>query len=419
MREIRWGSAAAIALLALLAVAPPALAVQRFASPTGLASGLCTTPATACNLQRAVEDVTADGDEVIVGPGTYVESDPVAVSNIIDVHGAAGQPRPVIVTSASSGVFASNLFARVADLEIQHSAASGLGLFVGGGVAERIVVKSTGDFSKACVPLDGGVIRDSVCWDTGASGAGAALDVVGGSSTGKLRNVTAVATGASSVGVRASSTGAFSSIVDAANVVADGALADVAVSTTVAGGSATLALTNSNYATESQTGPGTESATDPGSGANQTSPPSFANAVAGDFHQVAGSPTIDAGTPGASSLGALDVDGDPRLVDAAPDIGADEFVPVPPGADTDPPETTIVKGPKSKTKKRKAKFEFAADEPGSTFQCKLDKGDFEPCDPAETFKVKRKKHTLEVRAIDAAGNVDPTPATDSWKVKKK
>jgi 6-phosphogluconolactonase (cycloisomerase 2 family) len=89
------------------------------------------------------------------------------------------------------------------------------------------------------------------------------------------------------------------------------------------------------------------------------------------------------------------------------------------GADADPPETTITKGPKKKTKKRKAKFEFSSDEQGSTFQCKLDKGGFEPCDPAETFKVKRKKHTLEVRAVDPAGNVDPTPAQLKWKVKRK
>jgi DNA-binding beta-propeller fold protein YncE len=90
-----------------------------------------------------------------------------------------------------------------------------------------------------------------------------------------------------------------------------------------------------------------------------------------------------------------------------------------PAGDTDPPETTITKKPKKKTKKRKAKFEFASDEPGSAFQCKLDKKGFEPCDPVEVLKVKRKKHTLQVRAIDAAGNVDPTPAEHRWKVKKK
>jgi hypothetical protein len=92
----------------------------------------------------------------------------------------------------------------------------------------------------------------------------------------------------------------------------------------------------------------------------------------------------------------------------------------PPAApDTDPPETTITKGPKKKTKKRKAKFKFASDEAGSTFECKLDKKSFQLCDPVEKLKVKRRKHTIRVRATDDAGNTDPTPAKRKWKVKKK
>jgi 6-phosphogluconolactonase (cycloisomerase 2 family) len=92
---------------------------------------------------------------------------------------------------------------------------------------------------------------------------------------------------------------------------------------------------------------------------------------------------------------------------------------VPAAGDADPPETTITKGPKKKTKKRKAKFEFSSDEPGSTFLCKLDKKDFAPCDASEKFKVKRRKHKLQVSAIDPAGNTDPTPAKRKWKVKRK
>jgi hypothetical protein len=89
------------------------------------------------------------------------------------------------------------------------------------------------------------------------------------------------------------------------------------------------------------------------------------------------------------------------------------------GADTDPPETAIDKGPKRKTKKRKAKFRFSSDEPGATFFCKLDKKDFAPCEASEKFKVKRRKHTLQVQAVDPTGNTDPTPAQRKWKVKKK
>ena len=59
-------------------------------------------------------------------------------------------------------------------------------------------------------------------------------------------------------------------------------------------------------------------------GSNQSADPLFANAAGGDFHQLAGSPTIDAGTADPFN-GFSDFDGQPRLIGAAPDIGADEF----------------------------------------------------------------------------------------------
>jgi hypothetical protein len=98
----------------------------------------------------------------------------------------------------------------------------------------------------------------------------------------------------------------------------------------------------------------------------------------------------------------------PFNVDAVPNV-------VP---DTKAPETTIDKAPKKKSTKRKAKFAFSSNEAGSTFECMLDKGDFEPCGASAKFKVKVGKHKLFVRATDQAGNADRTPATAKWKVKK-
>jgi len=139
-----------------------------------------------------------------------------------------------------------------------------------------------------------------------------------------------------------------------------------------------------------------------------------------DVNGVAGVAGLDGPKSVAVSGDGAHVYVSGRNANAVVAFAREPFVAPPPIAgDTDPPETTITKGPKKKSKKKKAKFEFASDEPGSTFQCKLDKGGFEPCDPAETFKVKRKKHQLQVRAVDPAGNVDPTPAERSWKVKKK
>jgi hypothetical protein len=89
-------------------------------------------------------------------------------------------------------------------------------------------------------------------------------------------------------------------------------------------------------------------------------------------------------------------------------------------ADTAAPNTTITKGPKDKTKRKRATFEFTGTDARAiaSFQCKLDKGAFAPCTSPHTVKVKRGKHTFQVHAIDEAGNVS-SPATDDWKVKKK
>jgi hypothetical protein len=87
--------------------------------------------------------------------------------------------------------------------------------------------------------------------------------------------------------------------------------------------------------------------------------------------------------------------------------------------DTAPPETTITRQPKDKTKKKSATFEFSSSEPGSTFECSLDGGAFTSCTSPDTLKVKTGKHSFAVRSRDAAGNLDGSPATDDWKVKKK
>jgi hypothetical protein len=108
-------------------------------------------------------------------------------------------------------------------------------------------------------------------------------------------------------------------------------------------------------------------------------------------------------------------------VSAPPGPATPPTPPTPPGesADTTAPNTRIVAGPPRKTRSRQARFRFRSTEPGATFRCKLDKGRFRPCSSPRKIKVRPGRHTLKVRAKDAAGNVDPTPASRTWTVKRK
>jgi hypothetical protein len=87
------------------------------------------------------------------------------------------------------------------------------------------------------------------------------------------------------------------------------------------------------------------------------------------------------------------------------------------GRDRTPPQTRITKGPPGRTHKRTAKFRFVSSEAGSTFQCRIDRRRFRTCrSPKRYRRLKPGKHVFRVRAIDPAGNVDPTPAVRRFRV---
>lgn len=77
--------------------------------------------------------------------------------------------------------------------------------------------------------------------------------------------------------------------------------------------------------------------------------------------------------------------------------------------DGTPPETTILSGPPI--------FTFASSEAGSSFQCRLDDSAWEACQSPTAYPALADgPHTFAVRATDAAGNTDPTPATWAFTV---
>ena len=87
------------------------------------------------------------------------------------------------------------------------------------------------------------------------------------------------------------------------------------------------------------------------------------------------------------------------------------------------PETAMNSGPKPlvKVKKRaRVSFGFASDEAAVGFECSLDAATFASCASPQLYKgVRRGSHQFLVRAVDAAGNLDATPASRVFKVKKK
>ena len=83
--------------------------------------------------------------------------------------------------------------------------------------------------------------------------------------------------------------------------------------------------------------------------------------------------------------------------------------------DTTAPNTTIETGPTGSVSSTTATFTLGSTEPGSTFQCALDGAAFGTC-PASFTGLSQGSHTLQVRATDAAGNTDSTPASQTWTV---
>jgi hypothetical protein len=88
--------------------------------------------------------------------------------------------------------------------------------------------------------------------------------------------------------------------------------------------------------------------------------------------------------------------------------------------DTVAPQTTIAAGPTGPTRDATPTFGLKSSEAGSTFQCRIDAGAWAGCSsPLTTAPLADGAHTIRVRAKDAAGNTDSTPAMRSIKVDTK
>jgi hypothetical protein len=117
------------------------------------------------------------------------------------------------------------------------------------------------------------------------------------------------------------------------------------------------------------------------------------------------------------AMGAKDPAGNPLEADKTWSFST-AAAPLPP-PDITAPETTIDSGPSGTIKSNSATFTFSSSEAGSTFECKLDSAAFSACSsPRKYTGLANGPHTFSVRAKDAAGNTDATPASRTWTVRR-
>jgi hypothetical protein len=86
--------------------------------------------------------------------------------------------------------------------------------------------------------------------------------------------------------------------------------------------------------------------------------------------------------------------------------------------DNTAPNTTIDSNPPAVDNDSTPTFTFSSSESGSTFECRIDGGSWSSCASPHTVSpaLTEGSHTFDVRATDAAGNTDATPASYTWTV---
>jgi len=282
-----------------------------------------------CDLNTGIHKAAA-GDTVHVAGdlGPYLEVPPTIAHFDVTVIGE-GQKVPEIVF-ADDGLLTVDAASSVARLDLTRASGSQVLIYLFGTGSRLRLESATG------LPiLVTGLLRDSFVHATGPS----PLAVEAYSANARLRNVTAVADGVGSVAIGADALydSLFDECIEVAtvelrNVIARGAGGDLQVSS----GKecpAFIDVAHSNFRAGATSVAGIEAGIFD-LGGNQTT----VDPLLGPdrLHQLAGSPTIDAGIATPDD-GPTDLDGEARTQGPAPDIGADELLALAPPPDTTAP----------------------------------------------------------------------------------
>jgi hypothetical protein len=323
-----------IAALALGGAAPAAAATTRYAAPDG--SGTLCTQAAPCSIETAL---SASSDAVELAQGDYAVGSTLDVSSR-DVHGEPGKPRPDITYSGGSAAIEGSGVTSLTHIRIDAPSGSGVRAEVCDATTFQDLVVESAGVGIECDTGIGFLVRNAAV-HSGAGGPALRFSAgLGGDVNGTLRNVTATSSGSYALELIAvnfdtpcttapAGTDAHATV-NARNVIARAAgPTDIRLHGGCFAGATSLDVDYSNYApagidpTTSVAEPGTPAVAD--GGHNQHTAPLF---TADGFHEQAMSPTVDAGTEDAQT-GTADIDGGPRELGLAPDIGADELAPSP------------------------------------------------------------------------------------------
>lgn len=323
--------------------AAQASAVTRYAAPgaNGPAAN-CQSPselAIRCSIATAASGAgVVPADSVVITPGAYSDTagdlgGSGAVAQVAgDIHGAAGQPRPVITLNNVTANPAFVVHGKLSHLEIVTSVArtSNFTMSDSGSIVEDVIARSSFASSIIVVcKVNEGLLRNSACLTTGNNAVAVGTNTGGVTASGQtpeLRGVTAVASGASGTHALAFYSGSTATddgdvTLYAKNVIARAPNGvDVEVSEFGNGpDEANTQIDYSNYSTTENTGGGTID----DNGNHQTGAPALA---ADGYHQLPSSTsTLDLGQDDAGN-GTADIDGQQRAIGVGlVDIGADEL----------------------------------------------------------------------------------------------
>jgi hypothetical protein len=323
----------AIACVAALGFASAAQATINYAGPTsGKTTGVCTDINDPCTIERAADAATTAGDIIYLLPGVHFHVVStnlyITISPGVTLTTLPGSPRATIVQSGPyQDLSDRSLIANYGTIDnvriLQQSAANSYGAvtLAGSSTVTRSVLEGVKRAVLVTLAGSGGSFRGNVVRTTGDSNSIAIQD--GDGSALNIDQSTIWSTGyAISL-----DTAATSRTITVHNSIVHGETKDFRLYSEY-GYETHIVVDHSNARVDSVASAGGGGAGTNRSlfdaGGNIAAAPSLANPAAGDFHEVAGSNTIDAGT---APFSGTDLDGNAFGIGCAADVGAYEFTP--------------------------------------------------------------------------------------------